>query len=74
VKALKHPLLGRAMGLILGAVFVYASLDKIGLGVAVGVGTAFAAHTALHVVRQNAAHKKAQQNEKSDKTEEGEGE
>jgi hydrogenase small subunit len=53
----------------------HASLDKIGLGVAVGVGTAFAAHTALHVVRQNAAHKQAQQNEKSDKkTGEGEGE
>jgi len=29
VNALRHPLLERVMGLVLGAVFVYASLDKI---------------------------------------------
>jgi hydrogenase small subunit len=31
----------------------HASLDKIGLGVTVGVGAAFAAHTALHIARRN---------------------
>jgi hydrogenase small subunit len=30
----------------------HASLDKLGLGVTVGVGAAFAAHTAAHVVRK----------------------
>jgi len=32
----------------------HASLDKIGAGVVAGVGTAFAAHTALHVARKKA--------------------
>jgi hydrogenase small subunit len=31
----------------------HASLDKIGLGVTVGVGAAFAAHTGLHIARKS---------------------
>jgi hydrogenase small subunit len=36
----------------------HASLDKIGLGVTAAVGTAFAAHTAMHVARKNREHAK----------------
>jgi len=37
----------------------HTSLDKVGLGVAVGAGTAFAAHTALHVLRNNIERKRS---------------
>jgi hydrogenase small subunit len=41
----------------------HTSLDKVGLGLTVGVGAAFATHTALHVIRKNAETKDAKKNE-----------
>jgi hydrogenase small subunit len=44
----------------------HTSLDKVGLGVTVGVGAAFATHTALHVIRKHSDDKRGAGNKEGE--------